>query len=832
MKETFILANGLSRNEFCRSLAKLGVNSFGLRIINSVELAQEVLLRCGVVLNKTYINNVEQCAIVYSYLNEIKYFKHASYTDACNLVDAFHVLRTSIVEGDELDEIRSRMEKGTFKNKNEAVVEAYVRYSNYIYQNDLIDGDGIIREAVNCAKPMDSDFVSLKEYELNPLEQKLLDVVSAGKTEEKSVIDFYKTKEAGAKFVQASKAYGTINEVENIIEDIYKNHKLDECVIACTNIKAYSQLIYNLSLQYKIPATFANGISINNSNPAKLLTALEEWDNLGHNGVDALYSLLKCEALDWRFFAPAIGVDADVKDDFIRKLSEYAGNLKISTEEKSNILKLSKLNQKDEMYEHAFKLAKIFEKGIIEFLKTFVLIRDENTIDQIALDGIVSELEIFEKYNPDKLMAEVIPKITNASVGGQLSTEGHIHVTSLKGLFSQGRKYVYICGLSANEFPGSAKENYLLLDSDLQNFDSAKQSSAKVLDNIKLFDDVLNFLSHFGYETKFSYSYFNLADLKDQNASSVVNKFSDNIDGWKTVNYFDSRLSQSYEICNSYINGVDVKYEVEPPKPKLDKHLLDRAWSFSAINTYFTCPRKFYLRYVLEVPEIETCDPFEVLNAKDFGTLAHKMMEILGKEKISKDEFLQICAKAFDDYLIAKPALIKTKKESVKQEFLDTMSNAYEFDQTDKNKVEISEEYMEAKHEATGVLLHGFPDRIETDEENVCVVDFKTGRDIKHKQNDPESCLQALIYAYVYQKNHPEVNVSRAEFRYLRNSGVVSCQFDDESKEKMNELLNKFVDGISQNNFERCNKKCDFCTYRDICLWPGEIDDENEESNG
>lgn len=822
MKEKFILADGISGNELARSLAKSGINSFGMRVFSGATLAKEALLRCGYSINKKTVSRLEQASIVYSFLNEIEYFKYASYVDALNLVKSFHVMRSTIVDGDELDEITAKLKKGPFSSKNNAILEAFTRYSNYLYQNDLIDNDGIVRCAIQNSKYLDVELICLKEFPISPAQKKLLEVVGDGVYQEISINDLYCLKKLESKVLDAFKAYGAVNEAEHIIEDIYLNHKLDECVIACTNEKAYSQLFYDLSLQYNIPITFGTGISVNNSNPAKLLKVLVKWDSEGHNGIDGLFELLSCEALDWDKLNNFIGLDAKPDDELLRKLCDYVGNLKLSFDDKTNHEKLQKIKHKDEMYKLANKLAEAFKLGLIGFLEAFVSIRNNN-LDQSALAGIIKEIKIFEKYNPDKLLSEVIPQISGENMAHELSEPSKLHVTNLKGLFSCPRKYVYVCGLSANFFPGGAKENYLLLDEDLEHFKGSVSSKQHVLNKIKIFEEVTNFIESLDCIQKYSYSFYDLSELKEQNASSVLYKHI-NPDDLKKVNYFDANLSMSHDVCDAYKKGVEISLYDEAKQITACENLMDKDWSFSAIDTYFTCPRKFYLSCVSEIPEQQKTDPFEIINAAEFGSLAHDMMELLGKNKPDKEAFLETCEKAFESILIKKVAIVKNKAESVKADFIHVMSIAYDFDLQNTNKIGFSEKYLKAKHENSGLNLIGRPDRIENNGSDNIVVDFKTGRNIKHVQEDATSCLQALIYAFLCEKNN--IKISSGEFRYLRNCAVIKCSYDDNSRHKMDDILCDFAKGISENNFERCTKNCRYCSYGDICLLPGELDDE------
>ena len=50
MKEKIILAPGANGSELFRSLARFGVNTIGLRVMSSVELAKYALMKSGIKL--------------------------------------------------------------------------------------------------------------------------------------------------------------------------------------------------------------------------------------------------------------------------------------------------------------------------------------------------------------------------------------------------------------------------------------------------------------------------------------------------------------------------------------------------------------------------------------------------------------------------------------------------------------------------------------------------------------------------------------------------------------------------------------------------------------
>lgn len=827
MRETIILTNKVNAIELCRSLSLYGCPTMGYRVFNAVELAKYALNRSNIVYDKRIINSSEKSSIIFSFINKIDYFRNASYVDACNLAGVFDIIQRSIIEQNILECAKERLLTENFVEKNDAIFKAFNFYLNFLKGNNLTDPWEFVRFALFNASTIDAKFLYMQEFNLSNLELEFLKVLSNDSAQKINFCTLFNHNSSFADNGKVIKAYGAINELEYVIDNIYSNFDIDDCIIVVTDTKKYGQLLYSMAKQYKIPMTFSFGISINNTNPCILLRSLLNWDGPGYNCVDSLYELFNNQALNINLLFSDLGYEGLPDNATIKNISQYCGNLKLSTNKDSNKFKLNNLDNKHEFYSVAVKLSNIFEKGIVPFLKKYTLIRDDS-LDDVSLSYIINEIDTFNKYNIDSDFKKAISRIMSHNLGHELSAPGHIHVSTLEQLFSSPRKNVYFCGLSSKEFPGKNKENYLLLDSDLENFDRRILSDNLLLHKIKLFEYATSFLKALSCDQQYLYSYYDLSELKEQNASSVLYKIVDDFDTCKCIDYFDAKISGSRLLLKKYISGTEINYDDTFVQPQVNENLMEKSWSFSAIDTYLSCPRKFYYQYVLKVPQIEDTDPFEVLNAAEIGIIAHEMMKYLSKNNVDKNNFLDLCNNSFNDFLKNKPALIQSKSDNERNDFINMMSSAYDFNASIGNKSILYESNIDAVHEPTGIKLHGFPDRIENDGKHNIVVDFKTGREVRHNNNDPVSCLQVLIYAFLCEKNNLDWKIAKGQFRYLRNSAVVEIKYDQESKNKMDEILTVFSDGIKNNNFERCSKNCNFCSYKDICLFPGESDKEEE----
>ena len=133
----------------------------------------------------------------------------------------------------------------------------------------------------------------------------------------------------------------------------------------------------------------------------------------------------------------------------------------------------------------------------------------------------------------------------------------------------------------------------------------------------------------------------------------------------------------------------------------------------------------------------------------------------------------------------------------------------------------LQEEDIHCTHES-GVRIHGYPDRVEKLEDGTyLIVDFKSGRRISHVQDDIETCLQVVIYAYLMEQKG--FKVSGAEYRYLRLGETVTCRYDDDMKRQLLERLEQFKSAMLSGSFpaagptEDGDDPCRFCKYGPVC---------------
>ena len=870
MRERIILAPGANGGELTKSLAMHGVNCFNLRIISAGELARIAMMRSGISITEDFVSSREETAIVAEAVKGESYFGKTTYSDIQAIAGSIRRMRTLVTDGDETGQLEDILGKGIFKEKNDALISVYKKYMKIVSEKKLMDSVSLMRKAIAECQSIDADFSVLKEYPLNSLEKALLNKLSCGKIQEISLEELFGIKDKTLKINSFKNCYGAPNEVESILTEIYSSKNLDKCTIAVTDPGTYGQLFFDYALLYDMPITFGCGIPIINSNPARLLVLYYHWITGGFFGAAAIKAMLSSKAFDksklyelypetdenfsWGTYSDVLGG--------IRLTNDKATNDKRIADFKKAIAEEEALiDPKDEKAYKTFNrkrlcvpylevLANELSLPAEDFISKYSYIRkgsDTNAqkllmiLDIAASSAIYEELKVIRTSGVEQTTDDMILNVLKMGVASSRSEEGKLFVTGIDGALSSVRENLYIAGLSASKYPGSPRENYLLLDSDLRLFGEEAEymtSDGRIGCKRDRLMTLAKLASGLGSSINVSFAGLNVSELKRDNASSLVfelyreesdkNATSKELEEHITkVDYFEPAISVTRKVGEAYNDG-----KIVSPHPSSDVRdaisvqlNLEKEYSPSALGVFFGCPRSFMLSNVLGIPEPDDDKPFEVIAANESGTMAHSLMEELGNSDMSLEDFLKLSGEYFDRFIEQHPPLVPQNAEAERDQFLDMMETAYNMDP--HREVVLEEEDIHCVHES-GVRIHGFPDRVEKlDDGTYMVVDFKSARSIGHVQDDIDTCLQIVIYAYLMEQKG--FKISGGEFRYIRLGETVSCKYDEEMKQKLFDKLDTFKQHMEAADFPipdnayECNREkddpdpCKYCKFGLIC---------------
>lgn len=836
MREKIYFAPGIRGSELIKSLAIHGVSCINIKIMGAGELARYVLMKSGIAIKEEFLSAKEESVVAAKAIVGIDYFGRTTYSDVKQIAQAIKHMRSLVADGDEETVIKDTLAKGIFTEKNEALFKVYQNYMKLLKDSNALDSVSLIRKAVSEGKVLDADLVILDEYPLSSLENEFLNKISGGNYTKSNIAEIYKLSHADLKIEAYKNCYGSPNEVETILNDIYAGKELDKCTVAFTDAGTYSQLFFDYALLHDIPVTFGCGVPIINANPARLLVMYYHWITDGFYGREAINAMFHSKAFNrgvWneQFPEPAEGFSWN-------KFYEVLGGLRLTNDEKINAERIagyknaiaeeeSIVRESDEKAYKDFCQRKmcipfleIASKELTlateDFIAKYSYIRKGSgtnsdmllmKVDMSAVSAIYDELGIIRRAGIAQSADDLIVNALRIGICGETSEAGKLHITDIQGALAAIRDNIYIAGLSASKFPGSPAENYLLLDSDIKLFGGASDyltSEGKIIKKREQLLSLVHLASDLGSRIYVSYAGLNVSDLKKDNASSMIFELYREESGKNVtykeleakvekIDYFAPAISATREIGKEYNAGKKIIEPVIGFNMDLDIRVnLDKEWSPSAINMFLEDPITFMMVYLLNIPQPEETNPFDVITPLAIGNLAHMLMERLANSNMSRADFAKISEEYFDRYIIENPPLIMENVAEAKADFMEMMEMAYDNDS--HREVVLKEKDIHCEH-PSGIKIHGLPDRVEKlDDGTYIVVDFKSGRTVKHVQDDITSCLQAVIYAYLLEQQG--YKISRGEFRYLRTGETITCDYDDDMKAALDMILTNFKKGL------------------------------------
>ena len=855
MRETILVASTLNASELMRSMALRRKNLFAFRVMSPSKLAETALIRCGKLPTQRRIQPDEQSFLLYRIMLDVSDFFAgiSSLQDANNLTNAINGMRLRF-EADEAGGLHRALPQGEFPDKNNALLDVYDRYIAKLQQDGLMDDIGLIRCALADAEALDAELVLLREFPPAPLEQALVSHLSGGRFRTVSLQELLGLPSSRDIRVDSlTEAYGAVNEVDQLIRDLYEGQQpLDRCVVAVTAPATYGQFFFELAAERGIPISLNIGVPIVNTLPAGLLALWARWCGAGFFGTDALQAMVFSDTFDRTQLMNLLneGRNEDEGPVSQRQLIKMAGSLRLGLDPEVNRKRVEAwretLSDSSEELKLADPLQRLGQELALPcsaFLKKYAFKRLDSVggpLDQSALRTIVSILDLDRRFPGIAQMDDLIALALSQTVGTEQALPGHLAVTTIDGALSIQRDHLYVLGLSADLFPGKPAENALVLDNDwdlLPDPETAPTSRNRVKQARDRLTLLLHLAADLGNDVHLYWSGYDLAGLKELNPSSAVYDIHRQFPRLvpQTAGYFPAVYSDAYGAGRLYLDGREFTPAKQPEEntPCAVGNVGEREWSPSAIDTWFTCKRRFLYQYILRLDAEEADDPLVVIPPKEAGDLAHHLMEELAELRPDREAFSRMSADMFDAYLTARPPMDPFAAEREKQRFVRMMDAAWAHDPG--RRTLLAEETMHSSHPA-GLRLYGRPDRVEIDEDGSgIVVDFKTGSKVMQQPEDPSTCRQTLIYAWMLQQQG--IPVSRCEYRYLRFSKDVPCSADAAMMGKLQEELTLFCRGLQQGDFametgygEACVKdSCEHCPYSAVCALDKTPEEEEQQ---
>lgn len=325
------------------------------------------------------------------------------------------------------------------------------------------------------------------------------------------------------------------------------------------------------------------------------------------------------------------------------------------------------------------------------------------------------------------------------------------------------------------------------------------------------------------------------------------------------------RKSVSYSVSSKKTGAITIEKDeriIERLAQFTDKDS-EKAISASDINNYIDCPLRFYFSKIEELGTPDTVS--ETIESNTFGTLFHKVMELLYEPykgqlitkaiitnlmdtTITLDTYIH---QAFNEVFYKSKTTMPILGHNllianiIKTYVLQTLR----FDQQARAPFHYIDSELRLKtnlvlENGITVNLKGFIDRVDKQNNITHIVDYKTGkatcefRDINElfdgdNLKRPKAVLQTFFYGMLYNKeqaNGEQIKPVIYSLRALENYQITHKISKDQApiindyatiEEPFEIALKNCLSTIfdPKQSFTQCNdqKQCEFCNFRTIC---------------
>lgn len=324
---------------------------------------------------------------------------------------------------------------------------------------------------------------------------------------------------------------------------------------------------------------------------------------------------------------------------------------------------------------------------------------------------------------------------------------------------------------------------------------------------------------------------------------------------------------QNYQISED--DSIEIRGEVVKDEFYMKRlnEFLEKPLSASALNKFMKCPKDFYYRYLLEFGEEESLE--EEIESNTFGTFIHTVLEKLytpfalfdkyGKslraekriltvqdissmleqyEALMHDQFMKHFEnnkKAFEtgkNLLSYKMSLELTKKILEKErEEINQGAERYIYQLESYLTAEIE---VEIGSERRKIKLQGYVDRIDSDNDKMRVIDYKSGfvsnqhvlfkedknGDVKASFSSVKHALQLAVYGLLFEKKYGFLPNDTAIYSLVNiQNGLFKLNSETLSLQEIVALLPKLIQQIINELYDTNepikhtidSKYCPFC---------------------
>lgn len=244
--------------------------------------------------------------------------------------------------------------------------------------------------------------------------------------------------------------------------------------------------------------------------------------------------------------------------------------------------------------------------------------------------------------------------------------------------------------------------------------------------------------------------------------------------------------------------------------------------SYSALNTFLTCPLKYKYQVIDKIKTAQSVD-------QAFGSLIHRTLRYAETPTPqgfpSKEAIIDFFSQNWNNEVFGKEEEKGYFKEGIRilGAYLDTLTEAQK-----KKTIALEHRFIIKAGEHT---LGGAIDRIDRTDSGFEIIDYKTNRKIPPQKNI-DTDLQLSIYLRAFISQWPSLFEKLADttkinlsLEFLRhNLRLTTTRTPDDLKkidQDILEIIGQVEEAQKQAKFEpKISALCDWCDYQKICpLW-------------
>ena len=466
----------------------------------------------------------------------------------------------------------------------------------------------------------------------------------------------------------------------------------------------------------------------------------------------------------------------------------------IDTKSKENISRLSRVG--NELYDELVSVyhKKTQEFDFIEFLQRYYEQIADKTQQKIFKEEIYSFKNILpymQNMNIKSLMSLFLQRLASVSIddvrGGEVTVMGVLETRSVE--FDA----VIIIDFSDSNVPKKSDKDMFL---NTQIRQMASLPSMKDRENLQ--KHYYEMLINSSKEVAISYVKSNQSSasrfLKQLNIKEE-NKYSELDYASILFQKADSSIKEEKEIILEY-SFKNIKL------------------SATKLKNFLTCRRKYYYKYIKEISDHNI--PKDMPQEWEVGLSVHSALKELYSKKnsyidareLSKDlkhELDNACGESeLEKYLIE---MQKRRMEIFTQNEIKRFADGWRVEYCEKNFT----------REFAGITITGQLDRIDKKENEIFVLDYKTGKYPLYNKNNFMDATDFQLEFYYLLAGHLG-NVNGCGYYDLKESKIVNEPFLEEKLDVLESNI-KDILNIEELNFSKTEdiKSCKFCEYSTIC---------------